>query len=186
MTDSPDRSTTSMLEGEGLLSRWSRRKLGQQRPASVTPPAESPPPPQTPRAEAAVEPVPPTDTDLPDPQTLADDSDYSGFLSPRVSQELRRLALRRLFRSARFNNPCQLNEYGGNYTQFIPLGDTVTVEMRHRLAEEALGLGASDSLQGQPHQETAGAAHPEGKNQPVPSTLDDPSPPVDPDRQENS
>ena len=41
--------------------------------------------------------APLTDADMPPIETLTEDSDYTGFMSPEVSEELRKLALRKLF-----------------------------------------------------------------------------------------
>ncbi len=79
----------------------------------------------------------PTDADMPSVDSLTPDSDYSGFLSPQVSEGLRRLALRRLWRSPEFGVRDGLEIYDGDYTSFEALGGVVTAEMRHRLAVEA-------------------------------------------------
>lgn len=78
-----------------------------------------------------------TDADMPDIESMTADSDYTDFLSPGVSEELRRLALRKLFSSEVFNIRDGLDEYDGDYTHFEKLGDIVTSDMKHQLEMEA-------------------------------------------------
>lgn len=78
-----------------------------------------------------------TDADMPDIESMTADSDYTDFLSPGVSEELRRIALRKLFRSEVFNIRDGLDEYDGDYTHFEKLGDIVTSDMKHQLELEA-------------------------------------------------
>lgn len=77
------------------------------------------------------------DEDMPDIETLTAESDYAEFLSPGVSDELRKLALRKLFLSEVFNIRDGLDEYDEDYTQFEKLGDIVTSDMQHQLELEA-------------------------------------------------
>ena len=78
-----------------------------------------------------------TDEDMPSLDSLGEDSDYSGFLSPGVSEALRRRALRKLFTSAVFNVPDGLDDYDDDFTSFQALGDIVTSDMKHRAEMEA-------------------------------------------------
>ncbi len=71
-----------------------------------------------------------TDADMPDIDTLDEQSDFSGFLSEKVSEHLRRKALQKLFHLPEFNIRDGLNEYDEDYSKFIPLGDTVTYQMK--------------------------------------------------------
>ena len=77
------------------------------------------------------------DQDMPDLDSLDEDSDYSGFLSPGVSEELRKLALRKLFQGQCFNVCDGLDDYDEEFTSFEKLGDIVTADMRFQLEEEA-------------------------------------------------
>ena len=77
------------------------------------------------------------DQDMPDLDSLDEDSDYSGFLSPGVSEELRKLALRKLFQGQSFNLCDGLDDYDEEFTSFEKLGDIVTADMRFQLEEEA-------------------------------------------------
>lgn len=78
-----------------------------------------------------------TDKDMQDIESLTDDSDYTDFLSPGVSEALRKLALRKLFHSEVFNIRDGLDEYDGDYTQFEKLGSIVTSDMHHQIEMEA-------------------------------------------------
>lgn len=137
---------------EPFLARWARRKSEARRePAptaalpdaaatapgastTVTMPAAAPALPSSPAATvapAASEPPPPVQ--LPDVATLGEDSDYSAFLSPGVDAGLRRIALRKLFSSPKFNVFDGLDTYRDDFRSFPALGDIVTVDMRHQL-----------------------------------------------------
>jgi len=78
-----------------------------------------------------------TDADMPDIESMTPDSDYADFLSPGVSEELRKLALRKLFHCEVFNIRDGLDEYDGDYTQFEKLGDIVTSDMQHQIELKA-------------------------------------------------
>ncbi len=73
-----------------------------------------------------------TDADMPDIASLDEQSDYTGFLSAKVSESVRRAALRKLFHSTGFNIIDELDDYNEDFTTFEALGDIVTAEMRHR------------------------------------------------------
>jgi len=92
-----------------------------------------------PTALAATEQTPPepTDADMPPLESLTVDSDYSGFMSAKVSEALRRAALRKLFHSTELNVIDELDDYAEDFTTFTALGDLVTADMRHRLEVEA-------------------------------------------------
>ena len=78
-----------------------------------------------------------SDKDMPDINTLNEESDYSGFLSPGVSEKLRNAALRKLFQGKSFNICDGLDDYDEEFTAFEKLGDIVTADMRFQLEEEA-------------------------------------------------
>jgi hypothetical protein len=123
---------------ESVLSRWSRRKLeaDQLAPAieaSMPPDAEAGlAMPATEEVDAVEKPVL-TDADMPDIESLNEDSDFSGFMSAGVSDELRNLALRKLFKAPVFNIRDGLDEYDEDYTYFEKLGDIVTCDMKHQI-----------------------------------------------------
>ncbi len=83
------------------------------------------------------------DEDMPDIATLNENSDFSQFMSTSVSEELRKLALRKLFQGKTYNVRDGLDEYDGDYTSFEKLDpNTITADMRHRLELEAEKLKA--------------------------------------------
>ncbi len=77
------------------------------------------------------------DKDMPDLNKLNEESDYSGFLSPGVSDKLRKLALHQLFHGQSFNVCDGLDDYDEEFTSFESLGDIVTADMRFQMEEEA-------------------------------------------------
>ncbi|MDX1604729.1 MAG: DUF3306 domain-containing protein [Candidatus Competibacterales bacterium] len=119
-----------------FLERWSSRKrragAAQDELPEVTRPVAAEP--------SAPEPEPLTDADMPALESLDENADVSMFFSPKVSPELRRLALRKLFHQPKFNLTDGLNDYDLDYTRYTPLGDLVTAEMRHRIEVEAQRL----------------------------------------------
>ncbi len=130
--------------GESVFSRWSRRKLAvKQEEESLQEPIEvakleagSESPLAEVPVEAEAEAPPLTDADMPDIETLTEESDFSPFMSPGVSDELRKLALRKLFRASVFNVRDGLDEYDDDFTTFEKLGDIVTSDMKHRIEME--------------------------------------------------
>ena len=93
--------------------------------------------PPEPSGQGVVEQTVLTDEDMPALESLDEGSDYSGFLSPGVSEELRRRALRKLFMSAVFNVRDGLDDYDEDFTSFEALGDIVTSDMKHMAEVEA-------------------------------------------------
>src|SRR5215218_9962992 len=85
-----------MSEGEGFLSRWSRRKRAA---AAAAPPQPPPaPPPQAAPSKVAALPSPEPAFDpvsLPPVESLTAKSDFAAFLREEVPAALRRAALRR-------------------------------------------------------------------------------------------
>ncbi len=136
--DQVEEAGTEETAGEtgSRLSRWSRRKQasrvaeddpdGSVVSAAIEAETEEP------------EPQPLTDDDMPPLESLTEESDYRGFLSPKVSDELRKLALRQLFHGSKFNICDGLDDYDEDFTKFAKLGDVITAEMRHRAELEAL------------------------------------------------
>lgn len=118
---------------ENTLQRWSRRK----HEAVETTDADE----LENAVELAAEPeleIPAlTDADMPPIESLDENSDYSGFLSPEVSEGLRKLALRKLFHLPSFNVRDGMDDYDGDYTEFAGLGNLVTADMKHALEVEA-------------------------------------------------
>ena len=117
-----------MREARSFYARWSRRKMESKTDLDVV--EESVSSEQNADEEPAVPAL--TDADMPALETLHDDSDYSGFLSPKVSDKLREIALRKLFHSKAFNIVDGLDDYDDDFNTALPLGDIVTADMRHQ------------------------------------------------------
>ncbi len=138
---------------ESRLSRWSRLK----QEAATAPPDDlealavaSEATLATPMSEEVEqEPPPLTDADMPDLDSLGEDSDFTGFMSPGVSDELRNLALRKLFRAPVFNIRDGLDEYDEDYTSFEKLGDIVTCDMKHQIEVQERKLREAQELEDQ-------------------------------------
>ena len=73
---------------------------------------------------------------MPPIDSLNGDSDFSVFMSPGVSDELRTEALHKLFHQPEFNVTDGLNDYDEDYTSFAGLGTLVTQEMKRMLKRE--------------------------------------------------
>lgn len=140
---SKDREAENRLTEEPFLSRWSKRKLAQPPVASPDAQAPAEEPQTTPLAEL-------TDADMPPLESLDENADYSGFLSPKVSEGLRQQALQVLFRSAAFNVCDGLDDYAEDFTRFEKLGEVVTAELRFRLEQEARRVAQRDEALGEP------------------------------------
>jgi hypothetical protein len=82
---------------EAFLSRWSRLK--REQPAEKKP--ESPAPAQPPA--------------LPPVESMTPESDFAGFMHPKVKEELRRLALKKLFSDPHFNVPDPFEPYSRDW-----------------------------------------------------------------------
>ncbi len=139
---------------EPFLQRWSRLKSATRDPEqSGIQPDDAPSLSQPghgqsapPRSAQCAE---PTGVALPDLESLGPDSDYSAFLGADVDVSLRRAALRKLFRSPKFNVLDGLDDYCDDFTQFAPLAGIVTADMRHhaeRAARELLSAEESKKL----------------------------------------
>jgi hypothetical protein len=84
---------------EAFLSRWSRLKREQ--------PLEK-------KDETAAPALPPV-------ESLTPESDFAGFMHPKVKEELRRLALKKLFSDPHFNVADPFEAYSGDWTGGEPI-----------------------------------------------------------------
>lgn len=139
----------SAAESEGLLARWSARKARvreeEQGLQEQTRDAGS----QAPEEGESVEAAAPgldvqtevpsaaepelTDADMPPIESLDERSDLSMFFSSKVSAELRRRALRKVFLGAAFNRVDGLDDYAEDFTAFAPLGDILTSDLKRQM-----------------------------------------------------
>lgn len=104
------------------LKRWSRRK----RAAAHGVPDGPIPAPATsvPAAAAAAASVPGSVAEaapLPPVESLTFESDFSAFMQPKVAEDTKRAALRKLFSNPSFNVMDGLDIYVGDYTQADPM-----------------------------------------------------------------
>lgn len=90
-----------------------------------------------------------TDEDMPDIDTLNQDSDFKQFLSPGVSEELRGLALRKLFLLPEFNIRDGLNDYDEDFSKMPELTKAVVDKLRSWVneKEEEIKTELSESLE---------------------------------------
>jgi hypothetical protein len=108
-------------KAEAFLHRWSRRKHAaeQEKPAVV----DDKPAPL----------LPPLDK-------LTPESDYTGFMHPKVEDALRRVALKKLFKDPHFNTPDPFEPFSGDWTA----GETISDEMLKTLNQARTHLFAED------------------------------------------
>ena len=138
---------------ESVLRRWSRRKQDATQNTEAVRERESTQTQPGLDAAASTETAPVlTDADMPPVESLDENSDFSGFMSEGVSDELRNLALRTLFRAPVFNIRDGLDEYDEDYTFFEKLGDVVTCDMKHHIEmkeqkELEAALEAADEIE---------------------------------------
>ena len=129
-----DHQTDDVTESQAQkpVSRWTRRKLAvQEEQRQLMQAAEEE------RLRKEQEASLPTDADMPPVESLTEDSDYSGFMSPKVSESLRRIALRKLFHGSAFNVCDGMDDYDEDFTTFEKLGDIITADMKHQAEMEA-------------------------------------------------
>ena len=81
---------------------------------------------------------------LPSLDSLDEKSDFSVFLSPGVSEDLYKKALRKLFHSPMFAHRDGLDDYDDDYRSFKPLRNTVTAHARHQMERLTRDSGSAD------------------------------------------
>ena len=104
------------------LKRWSQRKRAAAReiPAAPNPAPATSIPAATDVAESAA--APPVEAaPLPPVESLTFESDFSAFMQPKVAEDTKRAALRKLFSDPSFNVMDGLDIYVGDYTQADPM-----------------------------------------------------------------
>jgi hypothetical protein len=88
---------------EKFLSRWSRLKHESKELPQEKDESEAPP--------------------LPAVDKLTPESDFTGFMHPKVEQVLRRAALKKLFGDPHFNVPDPFEAYSGDWTGGEPISE---------------------------------------------------------------
>lgn len=141
-----DPSVTEDGDGDAFLTRWARRKRvardGRDPDASTTgapgeETAHAPPAAEASATATDDRAVEPGDEDMPPLESIDGDTDMSGFFSPRVSQAVKKAALRKFFHSPAFNVVDGLDDYDDDFRNFAALGDIVTSDMRTQMEREA-------------------------------------------------
>jgi hypothetical protein len=124
---------------DSFLLRWSRLK----QEAQDQPPQEKAP-------EKAVDPMAPP-PELPSADKLTFDSDYRAFFHPKVDEDVRRAALKKLFSDPRFNVMDGLDVYIDDYSKTEPIPPAMLAGLRQaqKILEWAKGQD--------PEKEEAGA-----------------------------
>ena len=163
-------------DSEAFLSRWSRRKQTGPETATAEPLPETVPE-DAPVDEERTDEELLAELDLPDPDTMKDDADFSAFMKARVPERLRRRALRTLWRS----NPVLANldelvDYGEDYT------DAATV-MENMQTVYEVGKGAAEKwkrhvaalAEAEAEEAAARAADPAPASEEGPETADEPA-----------
>ena len=110
---------------ENPLSRWSRLKREAAREAEAPKPAQKAVPGAAPRVPET--PMP----ELPPLDQLTPDSDFSGYMDPRVDERLRRLALKKLFSDPRLNIVDGLDDFAEDFTLLEDLPQEMVAKLEH-------------------------------------------------------
>ena len=125
-----------MTADERFLSRWSRLKKDARQtedkppePKAETGPAPAAAPP-VPVKESAAQPSPPPE--LPSIESLRGlASEYTEFLKPGVSEDMRRAALKKLFADPYFETFEKFEAYCEDYTQGEPIPPAMLRTLEH-------------------------------------------------------
>ena len=127
---------------EDFLRRWSRLKKEDKLPVPEEKPAPA---------------LPPVDK-------LTPESDFSGFMHPKVEDALRRVALKKLFRGdPHFNLPDPYEAYSGDWT----VGEPIPPEMLATLNQaQQLLFGDQKEEEKEEKKEVVGQAKPTEPDEP--------------------
>ena len=124
-------------EKEPFLARWSRLK--RETPAEKKTDAPAP----------TVSPV----------ENLTPESDFAAFMNPRVKEELRRLALKKLFSDPHFNVPDPFEPYSRDWTVGEPISEELLATLNQ--ARSLLFTEQETKPADEPAQKTEGEAKPD-------------------------
>lgn len=136
------------------------------------------------RSDSAASDAAPTGTtiELPALESLDHTSDLSVFFAQDVPAALKRAALRRVFALPKYNVRDGLDDYDDDYTQFEPLGDTVTADMRYRSEvaarreREALAARTDEPVESEPPIQTLEPGEAATAEPPEPALVDESMP----------
>ena len=93
-------------ENETFLGRWSRLKREERSEEKKLPE----------QAETQAPPLPPA-------EELTAESDFTGFMHPKVADAVRRVALKKLFSDPHFNTPDPFEPFSGDWTNAEPISE---------------------------------------------------------------
>jgi len=131
--------------GEGFVGRWSRLKReAREHPVEKLSEVTDP---QAPAPE------------LPSPETLTFDSDYRQFFHPKVGEDVRRTALKKLFSDPRFNVMDGLDVYIDDYSKTEPIPAAMLAGLKQ--AQNILQWAKEDTEERERAAAGAGKAAPE-------------------------
>ena len=130
MSRKPDEPVTGET-GEDFVSRWSRLKH-EARESPAQPPVRE----ADPRSPAP---------ELPPIDRLTIDSDYRAFFHPKVGEDVRRAALKKLFSDPRFNVMDGLDVYIDDYSKTEPIPAAMLAGLKQ--AQNILGWAKEDEEQ---------------------------------------
>ena len=119
------------------LSRWSRRKLEASAQPGAPRSAPSAAPANAMATASPAAPVPAAPPELPSIDSLNFHSDFTAFLRPEVDENLKRAALKQLFRDPRFNVMDGLDIYIDDYTKPDPIAPDVLKDLLQRFSMAA-------------------------------------------------
>ena len=119
------------------LSRWSRRKLEASAEPGARPSAPSAAPANAMATASPAAPAPVAPPELPSIDSLDFHSDFTAFLRPEVDENLKRAALKQLFRDPRFNVMDGLDIYIDDYTKADPIAPDVLKDLLQRFSMAA-------------------------------------------------
>lgn len=131
---------------EAFLARWTRLKKEAREQ-----PAEKPQP-----KPEAVDPKAPA-PELPPLDELTFDSDYRAFFHPKVDEDMRRAALKKLFSDPRFNMMDGLDVYIDDYSKTEPIPAAMMAQLRQ--AQKILEWAKGDQEQSKREEQEQVAGH---------------------------
>ncbi len=126
-------------DNENFLGRWSRLKREQEKQ-----PAER-------DAVAGQPPKEGEQPSLPPVETLTPQSDFTGFMHPKVQDTLRRVALKKLFSDPQFNVPDPYEPFSGDWTGGEAIGSELMKQLHqartHVFSAEERGKYEDEDLE---------------------------------------
>jgi hypothetical protein len=99
-------------ENETFLGRWSRLKREERSEEKKLPE----------KAETEAPPLPPA-------EELTPESDFTGFMHPKVEDALRRVALKKLFSDPHFNVADPFEPFSGDWTGGEPISEELLAQL---------------------------------------------------------